>query len=102
MRQLFAIGQAVTQVNNKIKYQVQPGNVLCGKTHSYGPKSGEVVHVSQYEEENGDGYITFVEYPPIGGSTYWYFQDEFAPVVSDSVLEKELEEIFSGELEVKK
>jgi len=97
MKQLFAIGQAVTQVSNKISYQIQPGNVLSGKTHSYGPKSGEVVHVSQYQEDNGDGYITFVEYPPVGGSTYWYFQDEFAPVVSDTVLAEELSEIFSME-----
>lgn len=98
MNQLFAIGQAVTLIRNQSTYEVQPGNILSGKTHSYGPKPGEIVNVSAFEWADGDGWITFHEYPPIYGSTHWYDQTEFAPVISSEVLEKELSEIFSEEI----
>lgn len=98
MRQLFAIGQAVTLIKTQSTYEVQAGSHLTGVTHSYGPKPGEIVHVSRFEEEAGEGWITFKEYPPNCGNTHWYFQDEFAPVVSTTVLQKELSEIFSEEI----
>lgn len=98
MKQLFAIGQAVTPSKkpNWVITRTSDPKLKAGDSIN-GPKFGDIVHVSAFKSEDS-GYIQFQEYPPVNREPLWFAQKMFSPVVSDSVLSKELEEIFQEDL----
>lgn len=97
---LFYEGQAVTlkKVTSTWYAQNTTVNMLKDTKHGYGPKPGEIVHCGEFMFDDGEWWMRIQEYPGVSPVRYWYAQEEFAPVVSDSVLSKELEEIFQEDL----
>jgi hypothetical protein len=86
--QRFKPGQAITIVENK-------GWVLVkGVPPKHSPKFGKIYHVRDYTDfYDGDWYIRLMEFE----SNRDFCESRFAPVVSDSILEKELEEVIKME-----
>lgn len=85
---LFKIGQAVTPNNGN-----QSWETLANQKSPY-PKFGEIYHVREFDRHAGYWLISLCELP----ERYFFQQEGFSPVVSDSVLSKELEEIFQEDL----
>ena len=87
----FKTGQAVTLRQSPEGWIRRDTQAL----HSYGPKFGEVVHVEFYSIDEPN-FMCFVEYPhidPSDNDRHYYWEDEFEPLISDSVLFSELESI---------
>lgn len=85
MKQLFAIGQAVTPISDPNTWQLKEAPVL--------PRFGGVYHVKSYNFAFGIWFIRLEEFRDLDN----FDQEGFSPVVSDSILSKELEEIFQEE-----
>lgn len=83
---IFEIGQAITPISDPNTWPLKEAPAL--------PKFGGVYHVKSYNFQYGTWWIRLKEFRDMDN----FDQEGFAPVVSDSVLSKELEEIFQEDL----
>lgn len=82
--QRFKPGQEVTVIENK------GWTLVAGPPRLIKPQYGKIYTVSRYSQViNNDWYIMLVEF----GLDRDFNENRFAPIISDSILEKELSEI---------